>query len=109
MTHIVILGFYGSELIRKRCGFIYSDYIRGIQRLFDGLPNSSLIQVVRPNTCVEYEIFWFGLELADVLCYQRSPIVRPLWFNVNSGYVVLRMYFCMWPVTRCSELSEPVE
>jgi hypothetical protein len=70
--------------IWTRCGFIYSDYVRGIQRLFDELADFSLTLVVIPKTRVEYEIFWFGLELANVLCYQRSPIVRPLWWTIYS-------------------------
>jgi hypothetical protein len=89
------IGWVGDFVAWKRCGFIYSDYIRGIQRLFDGVPDCSFAKVVIPNTSVEYEIFWFGLELANVLCYQRSPIVGPLWFNIDAGYVVFGMHFIM--------------
>jgi hypothetical protein len=81
-----------AVFIRKRCGFIYSNYIRGIQRLFNGLADFSFTQVVRPNTRVENEILWFGRELANVLCYQRSPIVRPFWLNVDFGDVVFGVY-----------------
>jgi hypothetical protein len=48
--------------IWKRCGFIYSDYIRGIRRMFNGLSDCSFTQVVMPKTRVEYEILWFGLS-----------------------------------------------
>jgi hypothetical protein len=95
MTMVSVESGWVDDFIRKRCGFIYSNYIRVIQRLFDGLPDCSLTEVVRPNTRVEYEILWFGLELANVLCYQRSPIVGPLWLNIDSGHVVLGMYFFM--------------
>jgi hypothetical protein len=90
---LVILWF--DESIRIRCGFIYSDYTSGIQRLFYGVPHCSVTQVVRPKTRVEYEILWFGLELANVLCYQRRPIVGPFWFNIDIGHVVFGMHFLM--------------
>jgi hypothetical protein len=95
MTPVLVIGWLGVNSIRKRCGLIYSDYIRGIQRLFDGVPDFRLTQVVIPKTRVEYEILWFGLELANVLCYQRSPIVGPFWLNIDIGHIVFGMYFLM--------------
>jgi hypothetical protein len=93
-----------------RCGFIYSDYISGVQqRLLDGLQDFRLTQVVRPQTRVEYEILWFGLELANMLCNKRRPIVGPGWWNIDPGYVVFGMHVVMRPVTRRFDRSEPFE
>jgi hypothetical protein len=44
----------------------------------DGLSDCSFTQVVMPKTRVEYEILWFGLQLANVLCYQRGPVIGPI-------------------------------
>jgi hypothetical protein len=105
MSSVLESGWVGDIAFRKRCGFVYSNYIRGIQRLLDGLQDASFTQVVRPKTLVENKILWLGYELANVLCYQRSPIVRPSWWNPVSSHVVFGMYILMCPVTRCSELS----
>jgi hypothetical protein len=104
-----VIGWVLDFPIRKRCGFINSDYICGIQRLLDGVSDCSFTQVVRPKTRVEYEILWFWRELAHVFCYQRSPIVGPFWLNIDIGHVVFGMYFLMCPVTRYIHLSEPCE
>jgi hypothetical protein len=109
MTMLLREMEWAIDLIPKRCGFIYADNIRGIQCLFDGLYDCSFTQVVRPNTRVEYKILWFGLKFAYVLCYQRSPVIGPIRWNVDFGYVVFKMNFFMRPVTRCFDLSEPLE
>jgi hypothetical protein len=95
VTPFLVSGWIGDLSARKRCGFIYSDYTSGIQRLYDGFADLSFTQVVRPNTRVEYEKLWFRRELANVLCYQRSPIVRPGWCNPASGHVVFGVYVFM--------------
>jgi hypothetical protein len=109
VTPLLESGWVGDFPSRKRCGFVDSDYIRGIQCLLDGLQDCRFTQVVIPKTRIEYEILWLRRELANVLCYQRSPIVRPFWLNPDIGHVVFGMYFLMCPVTRCFDLSEPFE
>jgi hypothetical protein len=63
--------------------------------MFDGLSDCSFNQVVMPKTRVESEIPRFGLEIANVFCYQRGPVIRPIWLNVGFRYVVFRMYVLM--------------
>jgi hypothetical protein len=67
--HEQIWFLYGFD--SKRCGLIYSDHIRGIQRLYDRV-GLQLHPGHGDPTGVEYEILWFGLELANVFCYQRA-------------------------------------
>ena len=95
VTPFLLSGWIGDFSAWKRCGFIYSDYTSGIQCSFDGFADLSFTQVVRPKTRVEYEILWFGRELANVLCYQRRPIVRPYWCNPATEHGVFGVYVLM--------------
>jgi hypothetical protein len=39
------------------------------------------------STGVEYEILWFGLELANVFCYQRPSHRTNLWNGLGKATV----------------------